>query len=157
MTPYFTNFSLSGLFLRAGRGPSVATLWRQGWGWMLGRGATTWWEVFDDRWSHCHYWSGAPTWQMSRYGLGLHSALSDEGRPITSIMVNDLGLDNAHGRVHVPGAGWTEVSWTRVDDDLEYILECPEAISLARNGTVERLGPGRHRGLLGRDRAGMYS
>jgi len=38
---------------------------------MLDQGASTWWEVFDDLWSRCHLWSSAPTWQMSRYLLGL--------------------------------------------------------------------------------------
>jgi alpha-L-rhamnosidase len=32
-------------------------------------------EVFDTRWSHCHPWAGCPTWQMSRYLLGLHPRL----------------------------------------------------------------------------------
>jgi len=31
--------------------------------------------LFDTRWSHCHQWSGCPTWQMSRYSLGLRPRL----------------------------------------------------------------------------------
>ncbi|HEY8790431.1 MAG TPA: hypothetical protein VIM10_15035 [Actinopolymorphaceae bacterium] len=69
-TPYFANVSLAAL-LRAGRGDFVAEYWRRCWGWMLDQGASTWWEVFDDLWSRCHLWSSAPTWQMSRYLLGL--------------------------------------------------------------------------------------
>ncbi|MFP3822224.1 hypothetical protein SB658_26385, partial [Bacillus sp. SIMBA_008] len=69
-TPYFTNYSIP-VLLDAGLGETVRNLWREGWGWMLTSGATTWWEVFDDRWSRCHAWSGAPTWQLSRFTLGL--------------------------------------------------------------------------------------
>jgi hypothetical protein len=41
------------------------------WGYMLDLGETTCLEVFDTRWSHCHQWSGCPTWILTHYGLGL--------------------------------------------------------------------------------------
>ena len=50
----------------------VLDQYRKCWGWILSEGRTTLLEVFDTRWSHCHQWSACPTWQLSRYGLGLH-------------------------------------------------------------------------------------
>jgi hypothetical protein len=79
------------VLIDSGDGISAADIWRTNWGWMLEKGATTWWEVFDDRWSHCHYWSGAPTWQLSRYGLGLHPQL-DSGGSSVILRVSDFGL-----------------------------------------------------------------
>lgn len=65
LPPYFLSFSLP-VLLDEGRGELAAEVWRTCWGWLLDQGATTWWEVFDDRWSQCHRWSGSPTWQLSR-------------------------------------------------------------------------------------------
>jgi hypothetical protein len=68
-TPYFANVSLAAL-LRAGRTDFVLEQYRRCWGWLLDQGATTWWEVFDSRWSRCHLWSAGPTWQLTRHLLG---------------------------------------------------------------------------------------
>ena len=32
---------------------------------------STWLEVFDNRWEVVHSWGGCPTWQMSKFLLGL--------------------------------------------------------------------------------------
>lgn len=122
-TPYFTNYSVP-LLLRSGMGEDVRRLWEKGWGWMLDSGATTWWEVFDDRWSHCHYWSGSPTWQMTKYALGLRSNLTKSGTEF-SVAVNTLGLPSAAGRVHLPGVGWADVRWTRSEADLTWEVDAP--------------------------------
>jgi alpha-L-rhamnosidase len=117
-TPYFTNYSID-LLLRAGKTDEVLDIWRKAWGWMLDGGATTWWEVFDDRWSHCHYWAGAPTWQMSRRILGIDPTLH-EGRPATRIAVYPGSLTRAEGRIALPGAGWADVSWRSDDEKILY-------------------------------------
>ncbi|MFC4601457.1 family 78 glycoside hydrolase catalytic domain [Cohnella hongkongensis] len=70
ITPSFAHFSLQALW-EAGEADFVLEQYRSCWGWMLEQGATTLLEVFDTRWSHCHPWSAAPTWQLSRYLLGL--------------------------------------------------------------------------------------
>ena len=70
ITPSFAHFSLQALW-EAGEADFVLDQYRTCWGWMLEQGATTLLEVFDTRWSHCHPWSAAPTWQLSRYLLGL--------------------------------------------------------------------------------------
>jgi alpha-L-rhamnosidase len=71
ITPYFSHFAFPPLIER-GEMDFVLDQYRKCWGWMIDQGATTCFEVFDPRWSHCHQWSGCPTWQMSRYLLGLH-------------------------------------------------------------------------------------
>lgn len=144
VTPYFTNYSVP-LLLRAGLRGEVADLWRKGWGWMLDRGATTWWEVFDDRWSQCHYWSGSPTWQMSRHGLGLKPGLDAEGS-FVSLDLNDLGLASASGRVPLPGGAWADIEWTRRGaSSISYELTTDGALMLRSSARgSEFLEPGRH-------------
>jgi hypothetical protein len=44
--------------------------YRSAWGWAATQ-ASTWLEVFDPRWEKVHSWSGCPTWQLSKYTLGL--------------------------------------------------------------------------------------
>ena len=65
------------------------------------RGRTTWVEVFDTRWSHCHQWSGAPTWQLSRYVLGLDPRFD---RAINSfdLILHPGSLQQANGRIPLP-------------------------------------------------------
>jgi hypothetical protein len=139
-TPYFTNFSMD-LLLRAGFTDEVMDLWRKGWGWMLGRGATTWFEVFDDRWSHCHYWAGAPTWQMSRRILGLMPVLHD-GRPAVRVAVYPGSLPCAEGTVPLCGAGLTKIRWERQGAFLCCEINCPAEWTLLKNDGAVRSGAG---------------
>lgn len=120
-TPYFTNFSID-LLIRAGRVDDAMQIWRKAWGWMLDGGATTWWEVFDERWSHCHYWAGAPTWQMSRRILGADVTLHDS-RPVIRIAVHPGSLQHAAGRIAFPGVGFADISWRREGDGIVYQVE----------------------------------
>jgi len=71
ISPYFCHFAFPPLIER-GEMDFVLDQYRRCWGFALEEGRTTWIEVFDTRWSHCHQWSGCPTWQLSRYVLGLH-------------------------------------------------------------------------------------
>jgi hypothetical protein len=89
---------------------------------MLEGGATTWWEGFDERWSHCHYWAGAPSWQMSRRILGADVTLHD-GRPIIRIAVHPGSLQHAAGRVAFPGVGFADISWRREGDGIVYQVQ----------------------------------
>ncbi len=70
ITPFFSHFALPVLW-EYDEGEFVLDQYRSCWGWALDQGLTTWPEVFDLRWSHCHQWSGCPTWQLTRYVLGI--------------------------------------------------------------------------------------
>jgi hypothetical protein len=141
-TPYFTNYSLP-IALEAGLGPSVAEIWKRNWGWFLEQGATTWWEVFDDRWSHCHYWSAAPTWQLSRFGLGLHPKLTKDGS-FMKLRVNSFGFSEVHGRIHIPHGGLVDVHWTHQGDSLSYSLTTEQPFLLEYRDQLMPLDAGTH-------------
>ena len=133
-TPYFTNYSVD-LLLRAGKVDEAVDVWRRAWGWMLDRGATTWWEVFDERWSHCHYWAGAPTWQMTRRILGVDPTLH-EGRAAIRLAVHPGSLPRAEGRVAFPAAGWADIAWHRKGDEIVYQVNCPAEWALLKENTM---------------------
>jgi len=143
-TPYFANVSLVAL-IRAGRAEFVAEYWRRCWGWMLDQGATTWWEVFDDRWSRCHLWSAAPTWQMSRHLLGL-SPRFDRGTghfDLAPVALTDRPL--VTGTVPLPGGGVIGVAWNhgptasrlRVESPIPLVLTGPDSRHELRPGASE--------------------
>ena len=149
ITPYFTNYSMP-VLIDAGDGEKAADFWRTNWGWMLEKGATTWWEVFDDRWSHCHYWSGAPTWQLSRYGLGLHPQLDKSGSSV-ALRVNDFALTQMKGRIHLPIALWVDVEWKHIsDDEITYTISNTREFVLHVKNEKAVLAPGEHRFSLKR-------
>jgi hypothetical protein len=149
ITPYFSNYSMS-VLINAGHGEKATDFWLTNWGWMLEKGASTWWEVFDDRWSHCHYWSGAPTWQLSRFGLGLHPQLNLEGSSV-ELRVSDFGLPTMKGRIHIPIAGWVDVEWEHKSaDEITYSVECSKAFALFIKGEKSQLSPGKHIFMLNR-------
>jgi hypothetical protein len=131
-TPYFTAYSID-LLLRAGRAEEAMEIWRKSWGWMLENGATTWWEVFDERWSQCHYWAGAPTWQMTRRILGVDPTLH-QSRPVIRLAVYPGDLPNAKGRAAFPGVGWTDVRWQREKADILFEVKSPAPWTLLRDG-----------------------
>lgn len=133
-TPYFTNYSID-LLIRAGKVDEAIDIWRKAWGWMLEGGATTWWEVFDERWSRCHYWAGAPTWQMSRRILGADCTLH-AGRPVIRIAVHPGSLERAAGRTAFPGAGWADITWKREGEGIAYQVVCPAPWTLLRRGAT---------------------
>ncbi len=143
ITPYFTNYSMP-VLIDSGNGVSAVDIWRTNWGWMLEKGATTWWEVFDDRWSHCHYWSGAPTWQLSRYGLGLHPQLDSDGSSVV-LRVNSFGLTRMNGRIHIPIAKWVDVEWKHIsDEEISYSITNTKEFALYVKNEKVMLAPGEH-------------
>lgn len=154
VTPYFTNYSIP-LLLERGMGVKVLDLWKRGWGWMLEHGATTWWEVFDDRWSQCHYWSGSPTWQMSKHVLGVRSALSAAGTTPT-LRVNSLGLTSAQGRVFIPTIGFVDARWTRTDEELIWEVDADSDFLVITESGTQRLRAGGDRVVLQRAVGDLY-
>jgi hypothetical protein len=138
------------VLINAGYGEQATDFWLTNWGWMLEKGATTWWEVFDDRWSHCHYWSGAPTWQLSRFGLGLHPKLNLDGSSI-ELRVSDFGLPTMKGRIHIPIAGWVDVEWEhKSPDEIVYRISTSNEFTLIVKGEKKILSPGVHDFILKR-------
>jgi hypothetical protein len=128
-TPYFAHFTLPELIVR-GEMDFVLDVYRKAWGWALQDGRTTWLEVFDPRWSHCHQWSGCPTWQLSRFVLGLDSTF--DRAPLNYALILHPGmLTEAKGTVPLPsGHGLLQVRWSRGSNGIEYRLETPVPIVL---------------------------
>jgi hypothetical protein len=129
LTPYFAHFTLPELIARNGM-DFVLEVYRKAWGWALQDGRTTWLEVFDTRWSHCHQWSGCPTWQLSRFALGLDPRF--DLAPLNyALNVQPGGLQSARGSVPLLGGqGVIQVHWRRGSKGIEYSLETPAPIIL---------------------------
>ncbi len=124
ITPYFAHFALAAL-ASCGEIDIVLDQLRRCWGWMMAQGATTCLEVFDTRWSHCHQWSACPTWQLSRYVLGLRHCCH-LGRNHLRLDLRPGSLRAASGRLPVDG-GHVDIAWTRETGGIAYRLRasCP--------------------------------
>lgn len=120
ITPFFGHFVMPVLIER-GEMDFVLDQYRRCWGaYMLSEGRTTWIEVFDPRWSHCHNWAGCPTWQLSAYGLGLWHRF-DLGRQHYGFSLRPGSLGRVEGRVPAQdAAGPIEVAWERRDGGIVY-------------------------------------
>ena len=128
-TPYFGQSAMP-VLIKRGEMKFVLNQYRKCWGWALDRGLTTWPEVFDLRWSHCHQWSGCPTWQMSRYLLGLRPRY-DMGNRNYVLELYPGSLQKVEGTIPLPGnKGVIEVTWSRQADGLHYHLETPVPMCL---------------------------
>lgn len=130
-TPYFAHFALP-VLIENGEMDFVLGQYRHCWGWAMGEGRTTWLEVFDRRWSHSHHWSGCPTWQLSRYALGLWPRF-DLGANVFTLRLHPGDLPHAAGRIPLPGTTGIDVAWTRQPDNtLHYRLTTPQPIWLSK-------------------------
>jgi alpha-L-rhamnosidase len=129
ITPYFAHFAFPPLIER-GEMDFVLDQYRKCWGWALSEGITTWVEVFDTRWTHCHQWAGCPTWQLSRYVLGLRPRM-DLGRNHYVLKVIPGSLPGAKGSLPLAdGKGLIKVEWSGQADGLHYVLVTDQPISL---------------------------
>ncbi len=124
ITPYFFHF-VAPLLIRHGAFDFVLGQFRRCWGWMLDQGVSTWMEVFDDRWSHCHHWSGCPTWQLSHFMLGLNRRF-DLGPRHYEFCFREPPLPQASG--HLPEG--IAISWHRDDGSIAYRIETESPIVL---------------------------
>jgi hypothetical protein len=144
ISPYFAHYVMP-LFIERGRMDFVLEQYRKCWGEsMLAGGRTTWIEVFDTRWSHCHQWSGCPTWQLSRYVLGLHPRF-DAGPAHFDFRLEPGSLAHASGRLPHPDGGWIEISWKRTGPDIHCRISTPAPLSLRlASGEILKIpdGPG---------------
>ncbi len=129
ITPYFGHFALPEL-IEHGEMDFVLGQYRTCWGWSLGDGRTTWLEVFDTRWSHCHQWAGCPTWQLSRYLLGLRPRF-DLGAMHFDVSLATGSLNQVSGNVPIAGTDQVvKVTWKKDAAGLHYTLETVAPLTL---------------------------
>lgn len=129
ITPYFSHYAFP-LLIERGEMDFVLDQYRTCWGWMLEEDRTTWVEVFDPRWSHCHQWSGCPTWQLSRYCLGLHPRF-DLGSGHYQLGLRPGSLSSGQGKVpFIPTGGVIGVSWKWEHNSIRYRIHPPVPITL---------------------------
>jgi hypothetical protein len=87
-------------------------------------------EVFDTRWTHCHQWAGCPTWQLSRYVLGLHPRFDIE-RNRFELRLRPGALTHASGKVPLPnGKGVALIDWRRSEKETVYHITTDAPISV---------------------------
>lgn len=142
ITPYFAHFVFP-LFIERGRTDFVLEQYRKCWGWLLEDGRTTLPEVFDTRWSHCHQWSGCPTWQMSRYLLGLRPRL-DIAPDTFEFCLAPGSLKGARGRLPHPAGGWIDIQWQQKDGTIEYLCRADAMVLIHQpDGTSRKIEPQR--------------
>ncbi len=127
ITPYFAHYAFPPL-IEAGEMDFVLDQYRLCWGYALDQDRTTWIEVFDPRWSHCHQWSGCPTWQLSRYVLGLWNR-RDWGTNHFQFKFAPGSLKRAQGAIPLIGEGdVVEVAWHRTATGRTYTLRTERPI-----------------------------
>ncbi len=141
MTPYFGHFAFTAL-LENGELDFVLGQYRTGWGWILKQGLTTWAEVFDLRWSHCHEWSGCPTWQLTHFVLGIRPRF-DLGESTFEFKPSPGSLKRAKGSYPLPGGGALQASWERKPDGLHAKLSSPKAVTIILDGKRHSLSAGK--------------
>lgn len=141
ITPFFAHHVFPAL-IEAGEMEFVLEQFRVCWGWALEAGLTTWPEVFDTRWSHCHQWSGCPTWILSRYVLGLHPRF-DLGTDHFELRLETGSLAHASGTVPIPYSDKTvSVSWKKTEAGTDYRLTASAPVVLHLPDEVMELAAG---------------
>ncbi len=112
---------------------------RRRWGFMVDKGATTFWETFPGRskkwWtrSYCHAWSAAPTYFLTRYQLGVW--WDAPGCDVVRIAPQPVDLTWARGTWSTPH-GIVRVSWEKKDGSFELEVGLPDGAA----GVVELPG-----------------
>ncbi len=136
ITPYFSHYVFPLLWER-GEGDFVLGQYRTCWGWLMERD-NTWLEVFDDRWSHCHTWSGCPTWQLTRYVTGLRPRF--DIRPYCyEVSRKPSALAESTGTVPVCGGG--SITVTHSGTASAYTAD--KAVWIIKDGVEHKLLPGK--------------
>ncbi|MBS1708157.1 MAG: hypothetical protein JSS65_05475 [Armatimonadetes bacterium] len=144
MTPYFGHWAMAAL-MEQGEADFVLSQYKKCWGWALQFGDTTWLEVFDTRWSHCHEWSGCPTWQLSRYVLGI-KARQDLGVNVYDFDPVVCRLQSAAGMVPVRG-GTLRIDWRRTRQGLRVSFAADVPTTVRVQGKAYLLRDSRRRSL----------
>lgn len=128
ITPYFAGFAFP-LFFENGEEQFALEQFKSCWGWGLNQGLTTWMEVFDLRWSHCHYWSGTPTWLLTYYALGLQPVFNEKvNRFVLSLKPGKL--EHAEGIFPLPSGNVVEVKWKKTGENIVYEIKTNEPVEI---------------------------
>ncbi len=129
ITPYFAHYAFP-VLVNNGEIDFVLDQYRKCWGWALEDNRTTWLEVFDTRWTHCHLWSGCPTWQLSRYVLGMQSRFDIEKNRF-DFDLKACSLEHAEGDIPLPSGNSVHVKWIKNSGNLSYELSTVEPITIS--------------------------
>jgi hypothetical protein len=122
----FALFFLLECLAKNGRFEDIATIIRREWGDMLNKGATTFWEQLGSTRSHCHAWSAAPTYFLSRYVLGVHPTSAGFKTVLFEPYLLDLNF--AKGVMPTP-LGDIKIHWTRNTSEFILTIEKPTSIT----------------------------
>lgn len=129
ITPYFGQFTFDTL-LRVGETDFVLNQFKTCWGWELNKGQTTWMEVYDTHWSGCHQWSACPTWQLSRWILGVKPHF-DLGIDTYSFDIRTGSLTQAEGRIPYHNhTGAMHIKWNKNGITTHVHIDTSEPITL---------------------------
>ena len=147
ISPYFAHQAFP-VLIDHGEMEFVMDQYRSCWGWMLSQGVTTWLEVFDNRLSNCHQWSGCPSWQLSRYGLGFHHRF-DLGENHFDFRPEAGDLEWAEGRLPLKDGNYVDIRWKRNGNMMEYtvtptcevVLHIPDDMECSLEGKARIRGP----------------
>lgn len=131
-SPFFMFFTLEAL-AKAGKTEKIISIIREKWGFMLDKGATTFWETFpgstvEQFWwtrSHCHAWSSAPTYFLSAKILGVFPL--EPGFKKVLIRPSPTDLTFCKGKFPTP-RGEIEISWENLPDSFNLYIKVPEGI-----------------------------
>jgi len=131
-SPFFEFFLLEA-YQAEGRDQEFLDTIRRDWGFMLDKGANTFWEMWSNPGarltrSHCHGWSAAPTYFLSTHVLGVTPDAKNPG--VIVVAPHPADLDWCRGTV--PTAhGNIEVQWKNDPDaPFELHIKAPEKIAV---------------------------
>ncbi|MEA2735675.1 MAG: alpha-L-rhamnosidase, partial [Humisphaera sp.] len=146
-SPFFMFFLLEALVQERRYDDLIGTI-RDYWGKQIDAGATTFWEMYHEGGpadgntrltrSHCHGWSAAPTFFLTRHVLGVQPATP--GYAIVLVAPKIGNLTWARGRVPTP-RGPVDCEWQNAADVFELRVSArpatPLRIELPVQGKIE--------------------
>jgi hypothetical protein len=143
ITPYFAHYAFQTL-IENGEIDFVLNQYRKCWGWALEDNRTTWVEVFDTRWTHCHQWAGCPTWQLSRYVLGLTNRFDISANRF-DLNLQTGSLIHAEGDIPLPNGKIVHIKWEKKREKIIYeiltsepiIINIPAIINASKKGLIK--------------------
>jgi alpha-L-rhamnosidase len=143
ITPYFAHYAFQTL-IENGEIDFVLNQYRKCWGWALEDNRTTWVEVFDTRWTHCHQWAGCPTWQLSRYVLGLTNRFDISANRF-DLNLQTGSLIHAEGDIPLPDGKMVHIKWEKKEGKIIYeiltsepiIINIPAIINASKKGLIK--------------------
>jgi alpha-L-rhamnosidase len=97
-----------------------------GWGYMIGKGAKTIWEGFDDIESHCHAWNAYPARLLGEYILGVKAVKAGFEEIEIKPYIDD-SMDYAEGRIFTVH-GDISVRWEKNPGALKVTIGIPDGI-----------------------------